>query len=81
MVNNDKLLHNKAFWMAAHGVQRTTQKLTDTRLLTAIVSEKFLSLSLLLRTPPMLKNVGFSPLLGFCSRTQLWKVNRINVHK
>lgn len=50
-------------------------------ILTAIVSEKFFSLSPLLRTPPMLKNVGFSPLLGFCSSTQLLNVNKINVHK
>lgn len=62
---------------------RSAQKLTNyvQTLLTAIVSEKFFSLSPLLRTPPMLKNVGFSPLLGFCSSTQLLNVNKINVHK
>lgn len=49
--------------------------------LTDIVSAKFFSLSALLRTPPMLNNVGFSPLLVFWSNTQLLKVKTIRVNR
>lgn len=50
-------------------------------ILTDIVSAKFFSLSALLRTPPMLNNVGFSPLLVFWSNTQVLKVKTIRVNR
>jgi hypothetical protein len=80
-VYNDKLLHNIQHWPISKLAQQMFTNFLLPNLLTAIVSEKFFSLSLLLRTPPILKNVGFSPLLGFCSSTQLIKANNINVHK